>query len=288
MNTEQFSSALGKVNDKYIMEAVTYEQSQKKKNIWLKRGAMAACFALILAGTAITLPRIFGGSNHVVLPPNPDNPGSVFSGDNVQDSENSSIASGSDDTQINDHPSTDYNWQTAEEIYAAENQDGSRIMAGVSIPTFVAYQGAFYGAADEKSMGQTRFCAVTEKVLFNSAYEHTVYLVENYPDCIALLLNGYFTIYQKQFDVTFELDGITYGIVYHAAHPDSRILGEILLSNDSFTVYKAVFYPGEPGEQTAYVVDILPKLRANGYSFFLEDGVDYEDAWWVAEPIIAD
>lgn len=287
MNAEQFSSALGKVNDKYIIEAVTYKQSQKKKSIWLKRGTMAACFALILAGTVITLPRILGGSNHVVLPPNPDSPGPV-SDDGMQVSDNSPISSDSDGMQVSDNPSIDLNWQTAEEIYAAENQDGSQIMAGVFIPTFVAYQGAFYGAADETSMSQTRFCAVTEKVSFNSAYEHTVYLVENYPDCIALLINGYFTIYQKQFDVTFELDGITYGIVYNAAHPDSRILGEILLSNDSFTVYEAVFYPGEPREQAAYVVDILPKLRAAGYSFFLEDGVDYADAWWVAEPIIAD
>ena len=43
MNAEQFSSALGKVNDKYIMEAITYER--KKKSGWLKWGAMAACIS---------------------------------------------------------------------------------------------------------------------------------------------------------------------------------------------------------------------------------------------------
>ena len=47
MNAAQFSSALGKVNDKYIMEAITYKQ--KKKSGWLKWGAIAACFAVILA-----------------------------------------------------------------------------------------------------------------------------------------------------------------------------------------------------------------------------------------------
>lgn len=41
MNAEQFSSALGKVSDKYIMEAITYEH--KKNRGWLKWGAMAAC-----------------------------------------------------------------------------------------------------------------------------------------------------------------------------------------------------------------------------------------------------
>ena len=34
MNATQFSHALGKVNDKYIMEAITYKR--KKKSGWLK------------------------------------------------------------------------------------------------------------------------------------------------------------------------------------------------------------------------------------------------------------
>lgn len=44
MNAVQFSNALGKVNDKYIMEAITYER--KKKSGWLKWGMMAACLSL--------------------------------------------------------------------------------------------------------------------------------------------------------------------------------------------------------------------------------------------------
>ena len=44
MNAAQFSSALGKVNDKYIMEAITYKR--KKKSGWLKWGMMAACLSL--------------------------------------------------------------------------------------------------------------------------------------------------------------------------------------------------------------------------------------------------
>lgn len=51
MNAAQFSHALGKVNDKYIMEAITYER--KKKSGWLKWGAMAACLCLIIGGFAI-------------------------------------------------------------------------------------------------------------------------------------------------------------------------------------------------------------------------------------------
>lgn len=71
MNTAEFSNALGKVNDKYIMEAVTYER--KKKSGWLKWGAMAACFGLILIVGIVVLKE----SCSIVLPPNsaPNIPG---------------------------------------------------------------------------------------------------------------------------------------------------------------------------------------------------------------------
>lgn len=49
MNATQFSSALGKVNDKYIIEAVTCER--KKKSSWLKLGALAACLCLVIIGS---------------------------------------------------------------------------------------------------------------------------------------------------------------------------------------------------------------------------------------------
>ena len=69
MNAAQFSSALGKVNDKYIMEAITYKH--KKKSGWLKWGAMAACFCLVVAGTLNTLNRFdysFDGGNCSTAP----------------------------------------------------------------------------------------------------------------------------------------------------------------------------------------------------------------------------
>ena len=69
MNAAQFSSALGKVNDKYIMEAIIYKR--KKKSGWLKWGAMAACLCLILTAAIVTLPGILKGPNGVLSPPNP-------------------------------------------------------------------------------------------------------------------------------------------------------------------------------------------------------------------------
>ena len=59
MNAVQFSHALGKVNDKYIIEAITYER--KKKSGWLKWGAMAACICLCVVG-AISIFYPKGGS----------------------------------------------------------------------------------------------------------------------------------------------------------------------------------------------------------------------------------
>ena len=70
MNAEQFSSALGKVNDKYIMEAITYER--KKKSGWLKWGAMAACFGLIVTVAMAALPGLLKGPGGVAPPPNPN------------------------------------------------------------------------------------------------------------------------------------------------------------------------------------------------------------------------
>jgi len=84
MNATQFSNALGKVNDKYIMEAITYER--KKKSGWLKWGAMAACFGLIITVAMATLPGLLKGPGGVMPPPNPG-PGSVV-GDNDNQTSN--------------------------------------------------------------------------------------------------------------------------------------------------------------------------------------------------------
>ena len=81
MNAVQFSNALGKVNDKYIMEAITYER--KKKSGWLKWGMMAACFGLILMAALTMLPGILKGPNKIEPPPNPG-PGSVVGDDDNQ------------------------------------------------------------------------------------------------------------------------------------------------------------------------------------------------------------
>ena len=70
MNVTQFSSALGKINDKYIMEAAICER--KKKSAWLKWGAMTACFGLTLIAAMVILPGILKEPGNVVPPPASD------------------------------------------------------------------------------------------------------------------------------------------------------------------------------------------------------------------------
>ena len=70
MNVTQFSSALGKINDKYIMEAAICER--RKKSAWLKWGAMAACFGLTLIAAMVTFPGILKEPGNVVPPPASD------------------------------------------------------------------------------------------------------------------------------------------------------------------------------------------------------------------------
>ncbi len=82
MTTAEFSNALGKVNDKYIMEAITYER--KRKSGWIKWGVMAAGFGLILTVTMATLPGIWGGQGDLVPPSGPDVSGPMVSDEDDQ------------------------------------------------------------------------------------------------------------------------------------------------------------------------------------------------------------
>lgn len=58
MNTKKFSEAMGEIDTKYIEKAMNY-QAKKKKNGWLKWGAMAACLCLVIAGSTIILRQNF-------------------------------------------------------------------------------------------------------------------------------------------------------------------------------------------------------------------------------------
>lgn len=52
MTTKKFSEAMNYMDDDIISEAINYKH-EKKKNIWLKWGTMAACLCLVIAGSTI-------------------------------------------------------------------------------------------------------------------------------------------------------------------------------------------------------------------------------------------
>lgn len=57
MKTKTFSNALGEIGDQYVSEAISYT-SAKKKNSWMKWGAMVACLCLVVVG-AFVVPTFF-------------------------------------------------------------------------------------------------------------------------------------------------------------------------------------------------------------------------------------
>ena len=92
MNAKDFSHALGKVNEKYVTEAIEFkadandvvplsENTPKKKTsrpTWIKLGVLAACLCLVIVGTLDTLKRfdydLLGGSCTV-------SPGTILNND---------------------------------------------------------------------------------------------------------------------------------------------------------------------------------------------------------------
>ena len=47
MTTKKFSNALGNIGENYVDEAITFT-SKKKSNVWIKWGALAACFLFVI------------------------------------------------------------------------------------------------------------------------------------------------------------------------------------------------------------------------------------------------
>lgn len=175
-------------------------------------------------------------------------------------------------------------WQTAEELGL---QPPEGVLGGFYIPSFLTYRGGFYGGVgDEKGL---RFAPSGEEdLLFNVYYTHEVYWVEDHPDWIAVHING-MEVYQKIFDVTFELDGVTYAIAYSPAMEADYTFGEAVLETEDFTVYEAVKLQGEPAQTKEYLVDLLPLLQRERPALFdgsrLEPGGWYATQWQIALPL---
>ena len=162
-------------------------------------------------------------------------------------------------------------WHTADEI--AELSGDSQM--GVYVPAFLSWNGGFYGGAE--CTAADRFAPAGEEVWFNPEYRFAAYQVKDRPDCVAIRINGGMKIYQKIFDVTFELEGIIYGIQYSPSTSAERTPGPKIRSDDDFTVY-------EMAEEGTYLVNILPLLQQHRPNIF-DGNENYKDAWQVALPL---
>lgn len=56
MNSKKFSEAMSELGSKYVDEAIHYKKKKNKKSFWIKLGAVAACFAIVIAAGGILTP----------------------------------------------------------------------------------------------------------------------------------------------------------------------------------------------------------------------------------------
>lgn len=68
MNSKRLSEAISEVNDKYYVEAANY-QPKRKKQTWVKWGAIAACLCLVIIGSLVVPNILEGGHDNTNVTP---------------------------------------------------------------------------------------------------------------------------------------------------------------------------------------------------------------------------
>lgn len=72
MNTKKFSDAMGEIDEKYVNEAILYQQQKKKNSRWIKWTSIAACFVFIAVLGIGALQGWFGRNNDIAIMDNGD------------------------------------------------------------------------------------------------------------------------------------------------------------------------------------------------------------------------
>lgn len=272
--------------------------NRKRKNKIMKVGSMTACFCLIaLLGVGVWQSGVLsnmapGRAGDIVM-------GGVSNTTDIKSNETTGENFHYASNAVTQTPQTvepNYVqagdtraelWLTAEELGMAKPE--GTFSAAFMVPIFVSYQGGFYGLVDTDRMDNPRFAPYEgERSLFNTHYTHNVYLVEDHPDWIAIHVNG-MEIYEKFFEVNFEVDETTYAIACSPMMNADYGLGGVVLETEDYTIYEAVKLQGEPAQTKEYIVDILPLLQRELPNFFdgsdLEPDGDYADQWQLALPL---
>lgn len=257
----------------------------KNKHRWQKWGAWAACFCAILTAALVMFPDILKRSGDIVPPTDPDTHGPGIN--HLDDPSSKSPSQPTEPGHILSEDTRAETWLTVGELGIEKPKYVST--AGFCVPAFISYQGGFYGSVGTDRVDSLRFApSKSENVRFNTHYTRNVYLVENHPDWISIHING-MEIYEKIFDVTFEVDGATYAIAYSPVMNTDYDLGNVVLETENYTVYEAAKLQGEPAQTKEYIVDILPMLQRERPNLFdgscLDPGGSYADQWQLALPL---
>lgn len=285
MNQKNLFRAFDSVDDDILERSEAAVRIPREKQSWRKWGALAACFCLILTAALVMLPGILKGSGNIVQPAEPDVLGHGVN--HHDDQSGGNLSQPAEPSHIQSKDTRAETWLTVGELGITKPEDA--INAGLCVPTFISYQGGFYGSVGMERMDSLRFAPSESKsVLFNTHYTRNVYLVENHPDWIAIHING-MEVYERIFDVTFEIDGAAYAIAYSPVMNADYSLGNVVLETEDYTVYEAVKLQGEPAQTKEYIVDILPMLQRERPNLFdgsdLETNGGYTEQWQLALPL---
>ena len=153
-------------------------------------------------------------------------------------------------------------------------------ISGVSVPFFVAFDGALYASYCPVDGGSYVGTGIYTHLGEN--YTCQVCKVQERPDHIGVIINQVAWEYKKLFDCDFDIGGQKFQIVYNALKDIDHACGDVVLQTDDFTVYEAVRLQGEPSDTKEYIVDLLPVLKREMPDLFGDDETDYGDAWWIA------
>lgn len=263
MKREDFFDLFCGIDEEKVLSAENLKP-MKKRNVWLKLSASAAVLVAVFTLAVSTLPE--------------------------EDSDNPPVIDATDGSNIGEYsgPVTEEKMNGAFEesgrwMYASDVTESDSGVHGVAIPSFIAYDGALYGSADFEAMSG-EYLATNGKVMFNSKYEFNAYEVKGNENLVGIVINGGVMVYDRLYSFMFNLDDEIYGLNYKVNVGAEYSLGEKVLENDDFTVYRAI--PIQTDEQIAdlYIVDISKYLIRNLPEIFNENE-NFGEFWWIATPI---
>ncbi len=276
MKREDFFELLSDIDEEKIISAEKMKE-KSKGHLWLKLGASAAVLVAVFALILLTMPKNISDNPPVVEVPDGSNSSNIS---NIGEYEGPALEekNGATEEKQNGAFEESGRWMYANDV--TENNSG---VYGVAVPSFIAYEGSLYGGA--RFDAQTgEYLATDGKVMFNSKYEFNAYDVKDNENLVGIVINGGVMIYEKLYSFTFKLEDEIYGLKYKVNVGTDYSLGEVVLENVDFTVYRAVSLQNDEQTVGLYIVDISKFLVRQLPEAFNENE-NHGEFWWIATSI---